>query len=98
MQVLTNNLGIADLTVVNPRPDLLNTSDIATFCRRLVTTCSLSLVYHCRRQLHVQLPILSAWIAGEVMRGLLSTHCSAKVAVQDAIANRRAHRHLRYPG
>lgn len=40
--------------------------------------------------LYNTLPIFSVWVAGEVMRILLSNHGSAKVARQEAIANAKA--------
>ena len=36
------------------------------------------------------MPIFSIWIAGEVMRGLLSTHGNAKLAGQEALSNAKA--------
>lgn len=36
------------------------------------------------------MPIHTIWIAGEVMRGLLSTHGDSKLAGQEALSNAKA--------
>ena len=88
------NLGITDLTVVIIRTDLLTTVPSPSFLHT-VGVWSPPIVLNWsviakNNSLYNTLPIFSVWIAGEVMRGLLSTHGSAKVAGQEAIANAKA--------
>ena len=88
------NLGITDLTVVIVRTDLLTTVPSPSFLHAVgvwspPVVLNWSVIAK-NNSLYNTLPIFSVWIAGEVMRGLLSTHGSAKVAGQEAVANAKA--------
>ena len=88
------NLGITDITVVIVRRDLLIASPSPSFLHAVgvwspPVVLNWSVIAK-NNSLYNTLPIFSVWIAGEVMRGLLSTHGSAKVAGQEAVANAKA--------
>ena len=88
------NLGITDITVVIVRKDLLTTIPPPSFLHAVgvwspPVVLNWSVIAK-NNSLYNTLPIFSVWIAGEVLRGLLSTHGTAKVAGQEAVANAKA--------
>lgn len=88
------NIGITDVTLVIVRKDLLTTVPNSSFLHAVgVWSPPVVLswpVISKNDSLYNTMPIFSIWIAGEVMRGLLSTHDSFKLAGQESLSNAKA--------
>jgi phosphoserine aminotransferase len=88
------NIGITDVTLVIVRKDILTTVPSSTFLHAVgVWSPPVVLnwpVIEKNNSLYNTMPIFSIWIAGEVMRLLLSTHGSSKLAGQESVSNAKA--------
>ena len=86
--------GITDVTLVIVRKDILATAPSPSFLHGVGVWSSPAILNWSLNAKHNSLyntmPIFSIWIAGQVMRSLLSTHGDAKVAGQEAVANAKA--------
>lgn len=88
------NIGITDVTLVIVRKDLLTTVPSSSFLH-LVGVWSPPVVLSwpvisSNSSLYNTMPIFSIWIAGEVVKGLISTHGNSKLAGQEALSNAKA--------
>lgn len=88
------NIGITDVTLVIVRKDLLTTVPSSSFLHAVgVWSPPVVLswpVIAKNNSLYNTMPIFSIWIAGEVMRGLLSNHGTFKLAGQEALSNAKS--------
>jgi phosphoserine aminotransferase len=88
------NVGITDVTLLIVRKDILTTVPDPAFLHAVgVWSPPVVLswpVIHKNNSLYNTMPIFSIWIAGEVMRSLLSVHGSSKLAGQEAVSNAKA--------
>lgn len=88
------NVGITDVTLVIVRKDLLTTVPPSSFLHAVgVWSPPVVLswpVISKNLSLYNTMPIFSIWIAGEVIRALISTHGSSKLAGQEALSNAKA--------
>ena len=89
------NIGITDITITIVRKDILDTMPEASFLHRVgVWSPPVILSWPIiakNNSLYNTLPIFSIWIAGEVMRRLLSTYGDRKVSGQEEVTTRKAH-------
>lgn len=100
------NVGITDVTLVIVRKDILTTIPPPSFLHAVgIWSPPVVLswpVIAKNNSLYNTMPIFSIWIAGEVIRLLLSTHGASKVAGQEALSNAKAELIYRildkYPG
>jgi len=88
------NIGITDVTLVIVRKDLLTTVPSSSFLH-LVGVWSPPVVLSwpvisSNSSLYNTMPIFSIWIAGEVVKGLISTHGNSQLAGQEALSNAKA--------
>ncbi|KAL2039068.1 hypothetical protein N7G274_008117 [Stereocaulon virgatum] len=88
------NIGITDVTLVIVRQDILAAAPSPSFLHDVgiwspPAILNWSIIAK-NNSLYNTMPIFSIWIAGQVMRSLLSTHDDAKVAGQEAVANAKA--------
>lgn len=88
------NIGITDVTLVIIRKDLLTMIPSSSFLHAIgVWSPPVVLnwpIIAKNNSLFNTMPIFSIWIAGQVMRGLLSAHGSSKLAGQEALSNAKA--------
>ena len=88
------NVGITDVTLVIVRKDILTTVPSPSFLHAVgVWSPPVVLswpVIAKNNSLYNTMPIFSIWIAGEVMRSLLSTHGTSKLVGQEAVSNAKA--------
>lgn len=100
------NVGITDVTLVIVRKDILTTIPSPSFLHAIgIWSPPVVLswpVIAKNNSLYNTMPIFSIWIAGEVIRLLLRTHGTSKVAGQEALSNAKAQLIYRildkYPG
>ena len=88
------NIGITDVTLVIVRKDLLATVPPASFLHAAgiwspPTILNWPIIAK-NNSLFNTMPIFSIWIAGEVMRSLISTHSTKKLAGQEELSNSKA--------
>lgn len=88
------NIGITDVTLVIIRKDLLTTVPSSSFLHAVgvwspPVVLSFPVIAK-SNSLYNTMPIFSIWIAGQVMRGLISAHGSSKLAGQEALSNAKA--------
>lgn len=88
------NIGITDVTLVIIRKDLLTTVPSSSFLHAVgvwspPVVLSFPVIAK-NNSLYNTMPIFSIWIAGQVMRGLLSVHDSSGLAGQEALSNAKA--------
>lgn len=88
------NIGITDVTLVIVRKDILSTQASSKFLHA-IGVWSPPVVFSWptiakNNSLYNTMPIFSIWIAGEVMRGLLSTHGEKGITGQEELANQKA--------
>lgn len=88
------NIGITDVTLVIVRKDILTGVPPPSFLHAVgVWSPPVVLSWPTiakNNSLYNTMPIFSIWIAGEVMRSLLSTHGASKLAGQEALSNAKA--------
>ena len=88
------NIGITDVTITIVRKDILNNMPDPTFLHK-VGVWSPPVVLNWavvakNNSLYNTMPIFSIWIAGEVMRSLLTLHGDDKVSGQERVTNEKA--------
>ncbi|MCJ1299733.1 Phosphoserine transaminase [Hypocenomyce scalaris] len=88
------NIGITDITLVIVRKDLLALTPPSSFLHAVGVWSPPTILkwptIAKNNSLYNTLPIFSIWIAGEVMRSLLSTYGSAKVSGQESVSAEKA--------
>ncbi|KAL8950919.1 MAG: hypothetical protein Q9222_003068 [Ikaeria aurantiellina] len=88
------NIGITDVTLVIVRKDILSCQPPPSFLHAVgiwspPTVLNWSVLAK-NNSLYNTMPIFSIWIAGEVMRGLLTIHGNKGLAGQEELANKKA--------
>ena len=88
------NIGITDVTLVIVRKDILATVPSASFLHAVGIWSPPTIlnwpVIAKNNSLYNTMPIFSIWIAGEVMRSLISTHSTKKLAGQEELSSAKA--------
>ncbi|KAL6721450.1 Phosphoserine transaminase [Lecanora helva] len=88
------NIGITDVTLVIVRKEVLTTVPSPSFLHAVgVWSPPVVLSWPTiakNDSLYNTMPIFSIWIAGEVLRGLISAYGTSKVAGQEAVSNAKA--------
>ncbi len=88
------NIGITDVTLVIVRKDILATVPSSSFLHALGIWSPPTIlnwpVIAKNNSLYNTMPIFSIWIAGEVMRSLISTHGAQKLSGQEDLSNTKA--------
>ncbi|KAL8708147.1 MAG: hypothetical protein Q9220_006908 [cf. Caloplaca sp. 1 TL-2023] len=88
------NIGITDVTLVIVRKDIMSCQPPPSFLHAVgvwspPTVFNWSVIAK-NNSLYNTMPIFSIWIAGEVMRGLLTIHGDKGLAGQEELANKKA--------